>query len=73
MSAKRSSEHQRAQRGGKERDLRTCQICGSTQNPEGHHIINHQYGGSADVDNIVTLCHVCHKEVHRGNLDIIKF
>ena len=23
--------------------------------------------------NIITLCHVCHKQVHRGNLDLIKF
>lgn len=71
--AKRNSSHCRAQQQGKARDLYICQACGSTINPEGHHIIDYQYGGNADADNIVTLCHVCHKQVHRGKLDLVKF
>ena len=69
----RSKEHLEAQRNGKRRDLYTCQICGSTINPEGHHIINYQFSGGYDPDNIVTLCRACHKAVHRGSIDIIKF
>lgn len=68
----REREHCVVQRKGKERDLYTCQICGSTDCVEGHHILNYQYGGAASIDNIVTLCSKCHKQVHRGNIDIIK-
>lgn len=70
--ASREKEHYNAQKKGKERDLYTCQVCGSTEQPEGHHILNYQYGGAADIDNIVTLCHKCHKQVHRGRIDILK-
>ena len=70
--AEREREHCIAQRKGTERDLYTCQVCGSTVHVEGHHIINYQYGGVASIDNIVTLCQKCHKQVHRGNIDIIK-
>lgn len=69
----RSTEHKKVQILGKIRDYYTCQICGSTIKPEGHHIIQHQYGGSADSENIITLCGRYHKQVHRGKIDIIKF
>lgn len=61
--AAREREHCFVQKKGKERDLYTCQICGSTDHVEGHHILNYQYGGAANVDNIVTLCKKCHKQV----------
>lgn len=70
--AGRDRKHCIAQKKGKERDFYTCQVCGSMQNVEGHHIVNYQYGGAANIDNIVTLCRKCHKQVHRGNIDIIK-
>lgn len=69
----RSIEHQKAQRDGKVRDYGVCQACGSREQPEGHHIIDYQFGGAATPDNIITLCHKCHKQVHRGNIDIVKF
>ena len=72
MAEKRGTEHCKVQKQGKERDLYTCQICGSTENVEGHHIINFQFGGAANVDNIVALCRNCHKQVHRSNINIIK-
>ena len=71
--ANRSSAHRRAQKEGKIRDNYTCQVCGSKKDVEGHHILDHQFFGAATVDNIVSLCHNCHKEVHRGNMDITKF
>lgn len=70
--AKRGANHCKVQKMGKERDLFTCQICGSTNHVEGHHIFDYQYGGAACVDNIITLCQACHKQVHRGNVDIFK-
>ncbi|NLC20158.1 MAG: HNH endonuclease [Clostridiales bacterium] len=69
----RSSKHLRAQKSGRERDFGICQICGRINKPEGHHVIDYQYGGNATTDNIVTLCHKCHKEVHRGKVDLIRF
>jgi 5-methylcytosine-specific restriction endonuclease McrA len=68
----REQEHIQAQKLGKKRDLYTCQVCGSTERVEGHHIIDYQYVGAANVDNIITLCQKCHKQVHRGNIDIVK-
>lgn len=70
---KRDYAHSKVQKLGKKRDLYICQVCGSTEHSEGHHIINYQYGGAATQDNIVTLCQKCHKQVHRGNIDLIKF
>ena len=70
--ASREREHCIAQKQGKIRVLDTCQVCGSNEHVEGHHILNYQYGGAANIDNIVTLCRKCHKQVHRGNIDILK-
>ena len=66
-------DHQRAQRMGRERDGGVCQICGSTDHTEGHHAFDFQFGGEASVDNIVTLCHECHQEVHKGKMDVFVF
>lgn len=66
----RTSAHRDAQRGGRMRDLEVCQICGSTDNVQGHHIFDLSLGGAANIDNIVTLCSVCHQKVHRGLIDI---
>jgi 5-methylcytosine-specific restriction endonuclease McrA len=71
--SKRSYAHNKAQREGKKRDNYTCQACGSTIRPEGHHILDFQFGGAADKDNIITLCQNCHKKLHKGELDIIVF
>ena len=69
----RSKEHVKVQREGKERDQHTCQICGSKNHTEGHHIMDVSFGGAANIDNIVTLCRDCHKNVHRGIIDIFRF
>ena len=67
---KRGSDHNKVQRLGKERDEYTCQVCGSTKNVQGHHLIDYAYGGAADPDNIITLCSECHKAAHRGDIDL---
>lgn len=73
MSKKRGNDHINAQRQGRRRDHGICQICGSTKHPEGHHAFDFQYGGSSNVNNIVTLCHNCHTKVHNGIMDILVF
>jgi len=60
-----------------ERDKHTCQLCGWTheqRNPsnpkaflELHHIEHHAKGGKNSVENLITLCNVCHDQVHRKN------
>lgn len=70
---KRSSAHIAAQRAGRARDHETCQVCGSKEKVQGHHIFDHQYSGAPSADNIVALCHTCHKNVHSGKLDVLKF
>ena len=73
MSQKRSAEHNKAQRQGKARDNFTCQICGAKESVEGHHIIDVQFNGASDKDNIITLCSDHHKKAHKGKLTITKF
>lgn len=70
---KRNSAHLTAQKLGKERDYHTCQICGSKNHTEGHHLFDFSFGGAADKENIITLCHDCHLNVHRGLIDLFKF
>lgn len=72
MGRNRSSAHVRAQRAGRERDGNRCQVCGSTEHVEGHHIIDHQFGGTASADNIIALCRKHHQEVHKGNLNVFR-
>ena len=71
--AKRSSAHIKAQKEGRKRDLQICQICGSSEKPNGHHVIDVQFGGSSNAKNIVTLCDKHHKKVHANKIDITVF
>ena len=71
--AKRTADHLRAQKAGKERDGYVCQICGSTDRVQGHHMIDHMFGGAPTARNIITLCYRCHQEVHKGNIELTFF
>jgi len=50
-----------------ERDSYTCQKCNSNKNLQCHHIqpVTIEPLLSADIDNCITLCYNCHKEVHQ--------
>ena len=51
------------------RDGYTCQHCKGRRKDsrlEVHHIIYRSNGGSDEEDNLITLCHTCHKGVHIG-------
>lgn len=72
MARKRSAAHTKAQKAGRERDRNVCQICGSRDQVEGHHIIDHQFSGVALTDNTIALCRKHHNDVHNGKIDILK-
>ncbi len=51
------------------RDSYKCQYCHGKHRDsmlEVHHIIFRSQGGSDEAENLVTLCHTCHKSLHRG-------
>lgn len=61
-----------------ERDQFSCKICGwnhSNRRAEDkirnllelHHIEHHASGGKNELNNLITLCNICHDDVHRGN------
>lgn len=54
------------------RDKHTCQYCkGKHKDPnlEVHHKIFRSRGGSDDLENLITLCHTCHKLLHKGKIN----
>src|SRR5574344_398443 len=55
------------------RDGYTCQCCNSKHKDhklEVHHIIYRSQGGSDEEDNLITLCHTCHKALHSGKIKL---
>ncbi|WP_337843476.1 HNH endonuclease signature motif containing protein [Rheinheimera sp.] len=61
-----------------ERDHFACKSCGwtiSKRHPsdkrsmlELHHLKHHVEGGENTADNLITLCNICHDDVHRGGI-----
>ena len=53
------------------RDSYKCQICKGKHRDsklEVHHIIFRSQGGSDEAENLITLCHTCHKALHDGKI-----
>ncbi len=51
-----------------ERDGWRCQVCGSMQQLEVHHLKFRSQSGGDEEQNLITLCAGCHEKVHRmGN------
>ena len=53
------------------RDDYTCQCCHGKHKDshlEVHHIVFRSQGGSDESENLVTLCHTCHKALHDGKI-----
>ena len=53
------------------RDGYTCQYCKGKHKDsklEVHHIIYRCNGGSDEQENLITLCHTCHKDLHNGKI-----
>lgn len=55
-----------------DRDKRRCKICGNRPDNNEHvelhlhHIIPYSEGGLTDENNLITLCHTCHKGLSNG-------
>ena len=55
------------------RDGYKCQCCKGKHKDsllEVHHIVFRRNGGSDNPDNLITLCHTCHKGVHDGTITL---
>lgn len=55
------------------RDGYTCQCCNGKHKDhklEVHHIIYRSQCGSDEEDNLITLCHTCHKALHSGKIKL---
>ena len=55
------------------RDNYTCQCCRGKHKDsklEVHHVIFRSNGGSDEQENLITLCHTCHKALHDGKSNI---
>jgi 5-methylcytosine-specific restriction endonuclease McrA len=51
-----------------ERDGWRCQVCGSMQNLQVHHLKFRSQSGGDEEQNLITLCAQCHARVHRKAL-----
>ena len=47
------------------RDGFMCVICGDPRSLQIHHFVPRGKGGSDEMDNLVTLCGMCHGVVHK--------
>lgn len=55
------------------RDNYTCQYCKGKHKDsklEVHHIVFRSQNGSDGADNLITLCHTCHKALHSGKISL---
>lgn len=55
------------------RDNYICQYCKGKHKDsklEVHHIVYKCNGGSNEESNLITLCHTCHQDVHKGVIDL---
>ena len=50
------------------RDGFRCALCDSTKYLQIHHVIPRGQGGSDFVENLITLCSVCHGQAHGINM-----
>ena len=48
-----------------ERDGWRCQVCGSMQHLQVHHLKFRSQSGHDEEQNLITLCAECHENVHR--------
>ena len=47
------------------RDAWRCQLCGSMQHLQVHHLKFRSHSGGDEEQNLITLCAECHEQMHR--------
>ena len=52
------------------RDDWKCRNCGRGEWLDPHHVVFRSAGGSNHPNNLLTLCRVCHNDIHDGRLII---
>jgi 5-methylcytosine-specific restriction endonuclease McrA len=50
-----------------ERDGWRCQVCGSMQHLQVHHLKFRSQAGGDEEQNLITLCAECHERTHRSS------
>jgi 5-methylcytosine-specific restriction endonuclease McrA len=60
-----STSYTKLQRQVLERDGWRCQVCGSMQNLQVHHLKFRSQSGGDEEQNLITLCAECHARMHR--------
>ena len=53
-----------------ERDKYHCRHCNNTNGLHPHHIVYRSAGGKDELDNLVTVCWICHRQIHDGFLAV---
>lgn len=51
------------------RDKFQCCICGSAKNLQAHHISYEHLKKPGELDDLITVCKTCHKEIHAHDLN----
>jgi 5-methylcytosine-specific restriction endonuclease McrA len=64
--------YENAKKAMYKRDGWHCRHCNSSFMLTPHHIIHRSQGGQDDLDNLVTLCVICHNAHHDGKLRVWK-
>ena len=62
-------EWKKIREGVFERDFHTCKYCGSTRKIIAHHKIPVRYGGKDVLENLETVCNVCHPRVEKSHAE----
>jgi len=60
-----STSYTKLQRQVLERDGWRCQVCGSMQCLQVHHLKFRSQSGGDEEQNLITLCAECHERMHR--------
>ena len=63
-----STSYSKLQRQVLERDGWRCQVCGSMQNLQVHHLKFRSQSGGDEEKNLITLCAGCHARMHLPTL-----
>jgi 5-methylcytosine-specific restriction endonuclease McrA len=63
-------DYRRLHRHILQRDGWRCQLCGSSEHLQVHHIVPRGHSGDDVEEDLITVCWRCHRRIHeRGDID----